>query len=445
MIKITVGNSQCQIVGFDAKTFILLRKALSYIPTSSKSYFSGRAYNRPKYLLDKRGSFPTGLLYLVKETLRKKSIKFTTVDSRVAPVKTERFKAKFPHTPYLEQMAAALACYLYKRGIVVAPTGVGKSLIVAMIINKLQTKTIVVVPRLELKRQLIETLRGVFGEDKVGALKDKRDIVVENVDTLEGKQTPGYDCVIVDEFHHAGAATYQKLNKKAWGNIYYKFGLTATPFRSDANERLLLESVLSRVILRVKYQDAVDKGYIVPVEAYYIDLPKIKAKEDNWQTAYKNLIVNNKDLNSTIAALFSLLKDQSVLCLVKEVKHGNNILDLLPADHSIVFANGQDGECQEFIKRFNAEEVKGLIGTVGVIGEGVDTKPAEWVLVAGGGKSKNAFMQWCGRGVRRHKQKESCKVILFRYNHNKWLKKHFAECVKYLRDEYGIEPVKLEI
>ena len=63
--------------------------------------------------------------------------------------------------------------------------------------------------------------------------------------------------------------------------------------------------------------------------------------------------------------------------------------------------------------------------------------------MAGGGKSKNAFMQQCGRGFRTFGDKESCKILMFLDNNNKWLKAHFKQCVKYLAEEYGVKPVQL--
>jgi superfamily II DNA or RNA helicase len=443
VITVKVGNSQSQVIGADAKTFAKLRNALSYTPTANKSYFSGKAYNQKRYLLDKRGVFPTGLLYLVKRTLRDLNLSSRVLESRVrpSPHPTPLFVVKLPCTPYPEQKAAAEACAHFGRGIVVAPTGVGKSLIVALIIARLQVRTLIVVPSLTLRHQLTESLRSIFGKSKVGRLGSP--IAVENVDALDyNKGLKGYDCVVVDEFHHSGAATYQKLNKKAWGGVYYKFGLTATPFRSNENERLLLESVLSKVIFRVTYTTAVEKGYIVPVEAYYVDLPKQECKGDTWPAVYSELVVNNQHRNRILADMLRNLAGANIstLCLVKEIKHGKT----LQVASGLPFANGEDGEARSRIETFN-KGARGLIGTSGVLGEGVDTKPCEYVLLAGGGKSKNQFMQQVGRAVRRYPGKESAKVILFRDPSNKWLLTHFKEQVKFLKEEYGIVPTKLEI
>jgi superfamily II DNA or RNA helicase len=442
MIKLTIGNSECSIEGLDRQQDKDLRNLLSYTPDPSTAFFSG-GFVRKQCLMDKRGNFPTGLLYLVYEFLQ--GVKFSKKDLRTRPDSSLMdFPMKLTHEPYPEQKSAAEACYKHSRGIVTAPTGTGKSVIAALIIGRLKVRTLVVVPSLELKRQLRETLSATFPTVNVGGLDDSADIAVENVDSLDaGEELHSYDCVIIDEFHHSGAKTYRKLNKKAWKNIYYKFGLTATPFRSQENERLLLESVLSKVIYRVDYQKAVKNGYIVPMEAYYYDLPKRDVEGYTWQQVYKELIVNNELRNRIIAELLKLLASSkmSTLCLVKEIQHGDNIASLTGCG----FANGLNEDTQMLIAGFNKAKLTVLVGTTGVIGEGVDTKPAEFIIIAGLGKSKNAFMQQVGRGFRVYPGKQSCKIILFRDPSHKWTIAHFKAQVKYLRDEYGIEPVKLPL
>lgn len=435
MIKLEINNSLCRIEGLSEEQYRGLRDVLSY--TADGGYYSGSRPNK-RYLLDRKGNFPTGLLYLV-DAYFKGNKQYERQDRRIRPTSTYGlFKLKLEHTPYQEQVDAAEACSRLSRGIVAAPTGLGKSVIAALIINELQVPTLVVVPSLELKRQLTASLLHAFG--------NLDHITVENVDALDPTiPAVGYDCVIIDEFHHTGAATYRKLNNKAWGGIYYKFGLTATPFRSNDNERLLMESVLSQVIYRVEYADAVADKRIVPMEAYYIDLPvqEMRGNPNSWPAVYSELVVNNEVRNEIIASILGKfhVNKLATLCLVKEIRHGEILSEMTGAP----FANGQDGNTRMRVLEFNLGESRSLIGTTGVIGEGVDTKPAEWIILAAGGKAKNQFMQACGRGFRVFPGKDSCKVILFRDASNPWLLKHFKACCKHMRDEYGIKPVKLEI
>lgn len=443
MIQLQIDNSTCKIQGLSLPQFNQLRELLSY-KTSARNYTVKQMLFNKKYLLSKRCEFPTGLLYLVIRFLKETQILYRTLDLRTPWRPQERlFNASLPHPSYPEQKAAAEAAGGLKRGIVVAPTGLGKSVIAALIIAELKVPTLVVVPRLELKRQLMQTLSEIFGNEKVGS---GRPIDVQNVDSLDpNKVVTDRGCVIIDEFHHSGAATYQKLNKKAWSKIYSKIGLTATPFRADEDERLLLESVLSQVIYRVNYREAVDKGYIVPFDVYYYDLPKqqMKGNSNNWASVYSELIVNNKIRNELIVDLMKRLHASkcSTLTLVKEVAHGETLSALSGA----AFAHGQAEDCKDLIGWFSSAKLRSLIATTGVAGEGVDTKAAEFILLAAGGKSKNQFMQNVGRCFRRFEGKERGSVIMFRDPSHKFLLKHFNACVRYLRDEYGIVPIKLTL
>ncbi len=444
MITVTINNSMSRVAGLTIKQFKELKEKLSYSIDASAAYFSGSRFNK-RTLLGKRGDFPTGLLYVVYAYLDKTRAKHQVADLRKAPSKpVKRFSLYIDHGVYPEQEAAAYEACRAARGIIVMPTGVGKSLVAALLIDNLQLRTLVVVPSLELKKQLTKSFKTYFGDNPgvVGELGC--DIAVENVDALNPDFVIDYDVVIIDEFHHSGAKTYRKLNKKAWKNVYYRFGLTATPFRSQDNERLLLESVLSEVVYKLTYQVAVSKGYIVPMEAYYIDLPGISIDGYTWGEVYGETVVRNKGRNSTIAELLNNLNNAKVatLCLVKEIQHGLQIQALTPAIH---FVKGENLDNRITLLELNLGERHAIIGTTGVMGEGVDTKPIEYVIIAGLGKSKNAFMQQVGRGFRRYPGKESCKIIIFRDKSHKWTLAHFKAQCKILKDEYGIKPVKLAL
>lgn len=406
---------------------------MSYDIGANANYFSGGWRSTSRALITPKGVFPTGLLPIVKKYLQDEDLPYNLKDQRVKPKSIENlYYLDPPFPPYDEQVEAALAAVTKERAIIAAPTGLGKSLIIALVIFALQVSTLVVVPSLELKRQLTETLTKWFGEDRVGQGKP---ILVENVDALNPKKLELRHAVIVDELHHVAASTYRKLNQKSWKNVYYRIGLTATPFRSQESERLLFESFLSEVGYTITYKTAVDKGYIVPLKACYYNVITTQETGNTWPEVYSKLVVNNDVRNTLIANTLLIQKDKYTLCLVKEIKHGKILSEMT----GIPFANGQDEGSRELIRAFSEGSIKALIGTTGVLGEGVDTRPAEVVVIAGLGKSKNAFMQQCGRAFRRHGDKKAATVILFNDSSHKWTKAHFKAQVKYLKEEYGTD------
>jgi superfamily II DNA or RNA helicase len=296
-------------------------------------------------------------------------------------------------------------------------------------------RTLLVVPSLEIKKQLQASMDQYFG-------KNNKNLRIENIDSKGLKDATDYDCLIIDECHHAAAKTYQTLNKTAWKGIYRRYFLTATFFRNQEAEQLLFESIAGDVIFELTYREAVAEGIVRPVESYYVTLPKRQVEGYTWAQVYKELVVQREDRNALIADLIALLNSNRIptLCLVKEIEHGNLLSKLVNAP----FVNGQDEDSRGYLRDFNEGKIKALIGTTGVLGEGVDTKPAEYIIVAGLGKAKSAFMQWVGRGVRNYPGKETCKVIIFDDPSHKWTKSHFKTQKEILIDEYGVEPVALK-
>lgn len=436
-ITITIDNSYSRIEGLTTEQHRSLKKLLSYTDNPEAAYF-GRGFVRTKTLLDKKGNFPSGLFWKVDTWCNSTGTRAEWVDKRIYPIpKGKIFKFKIPINPYEWQKTAVDAAMTSTPmgGGIVAPTGTGKSLVIALLTHRLQAKTLVVVPTLEIKKQLKASLIEYFGEND--------NIVVENIDSGALETLTDFDCLIIDECHHVAAKTYQKLNKKAWNKIHYRFFLTATWGRNKTNENLLFEGIAGEVIYKLTYKEAVKKGYIVPIEAYYIDLPKQETDAYTWAQVYKELVTSNNHRNEAISDLLLNLNTAgiSTLCLVKEIKHGNNIQEKC----LMGFVNGQDESTRALIQQFNNNVSKVLIATTGIMGEGVDSKPCEYVIIAGLGKAKSAFMQQIGRAVRTYPGKESAKIILFRDRSHKFCLRHFNEQCKILKEEYGVIPTKLEI
>lgn len=433
MIQLLLDNSYSRILGLSPEQHRQLKDLLSYEIDSQQAYFSG-SFRTKRTLLGKKGEFPTGLLSRVKDWIQGTGLTVTSQDNRRPPKRGYRlFNLNLDITPYPDQENAVKVCLERYRGICRMVTGYGKSVTMALLVNALQVKTLIVVPNLELKRQLTESFNLWFGPTP--------NIIIENIDSPVLKSLTDFDCLIIDEAHHSAARTYRNLNRRQWTKSFYRICFTATPYRSREEEQLLMESVTAQVIYSVPYKEAVAQKAIVPVEAYYLECPKIDTDGYTWQEVYSDLVVNNEARNKIIKDVIHTLEGQHVLTLVKEIKHG----EWLKIISGSPFANGQDESSRPLITQFASGQIKSLIGTTGVLGEGIDTKPAEWVIIAGLGKSKPAFMQQVGRGLRNWPGKETCKVILLKDKSHKWTLAHFNAQVKILKEEFGVVPVKLDL
>ena len=261
MVLIKIDNSFSSVQGMDIALHKKIKNALSYL-ISLDGINSQRVS-----LLSKSGEFPSGLVHVVKKALATNKQPYKIQDLRTRPqMGAIQFSFKSGVTPYKEQLEACNAALKSHRGCLSMATGTGKSITMAMLIAKLGVKTLVIVPNLQLKQQLTETFKHCFG--------NLNNITVENIDSRSLHKQSDYDCLIVDEAHHSAAKTYRTLNKKYWTNIYYRFFFTATPFRSNTEELLLLQSITGEVIYTLDYFAAVNSGLITPVEAYYIEVPR---------------------------------------------------------------------------------------------------------------------------------------------------------------------------
>lgn len=457
MPKITIGNSISNVSDISREVYNAVREKLSIKPNPQQFYYvKDKRFLPKKYLVDKHGNFPTGLCELVWDLLKVhygQDSNILVKDNRYVPHSIPDFPIlHLPFTPYEFQTEAASRALLNVRGIIQSPTGTGKSAIMALIIAQVRVRTLVVVPSLELRNQAILGLKMAFGEGYVGKVDDNTLIMVEHVQGLDPKKViPEVGCVIIDEFHHAASKSYQQLNKYAWNDIYYRIGLTATPFRRNEDENILLQGILADIIYIHSYSKAIKGKHILPIEGCYYSLPKIpiRGRKDHWGSVYSELIVNREDRNNLICnisdALIACTSENNVLILVLTINHGELLQALFKKKFNleVPFANGVDKNSPTIIRDFSNGDVRLIIAT-NIVGEGVDTRACNVVILAGGsGKSKSRLMQNAGRTCRKFNKQVAGIVISFKDPSHKWMLDHHKMFCTTFKDEYSFEAIQI--
>ena len=151
----------------------------------------------------------------------------------------------YPHQEeILERLAVERDVHDRHRNLVVAATGTGKTVVAALDYKRLpgRPSLLFIAHREEILRQSMRTYRevladGAFGELYVGGSRPERwRHVFASIQSLSAygvQQLPAehFEVVVVDEFHHAEAATYRRLLEHL--RPQELLGLTATPERSD--------------------------------------------------------------------------------------------------------------------------------------------------------------------------------------------------------------------
>ena len=143
-------------------------------------------------------------------------------------------------TPRDYQKAALAAWIKARRGVVVMPTGTGKTFAAFLCIEKVGRPTLVVTPKIDLMVQWAQELERAFGVEvgMVGAGEfNYKPLTVTTYDSayihLE-RWANRFGMVIFDECHHLPGASYMEAANA--GLAPFRLGLTATPERTDGGD-----------------------------------------------------------------------------------------------------------------------------------------------------------------------------------------------------------------
>ncbi len=202
----------------------------------------------------------------------------------IAPEIQERFGISFPCQcalalrPYQEEAIAAWERN-NGRGIIVLPTGAGKTVVAISALARLGLRALIVVPTIDLLHQwrtaLAEHLGcplsaiGMIG----GGKRTFRDLTVITYDSAATprRHLDGYGLLIVDEVHHLPAPAYRTIAAKV--DAPFRLGLSATPERSD-RRHWLLPDLVGPVVYRRTAAELARAAYIAEYEEkrIFVDL-----------------------------------------------------------------------------------------------------------------------------------------------------------------------------
>jgi superfamily II DNA or RNA helicase len=204
---------------------------------------------------------------------------------------------------------------------------------------------------------------------------------------------------------------------------YYRYGLSATPWRSDRSD-LMIEAALGEKLCVVSSTDLIEKRYLVPPKiTMYEVLPTRKQLPRKYATVYKSEVVEHIERNRIIAEVAEHMsgKGKTVLILVNQVKHGKN---LEAAIENATFIHGKDSSAvrNEALERLRERSDRVLIATT-LADEGLDLPSLDVLILAGAGKSETRALQRVGRVLRPYKGKKQAIVVDF-YDQTLYLEEH---------------------
>ncbi|WJE55131.1 DEAD/DEAH box helicase family protein [Bacillus cereus] len=329
---------------------------------------------------------------------------------------------RFAQVPALEQLENTLE-EGYSKAMVVMATGLGKTYLAAFFAERF--KRVLFIAHLEeilnqaeksFQRVIKDKTTGIYnGRKKEG----ERDVVFASIQTLSRKRhlenfSPNdFDLIIVDEFHHAAANSYQKVLDYFSPN--FLLGITATPDRNDFRD--IYSICDGNVAYRIDFMEAIQRGWLSPFHYYGVyddtDYSQVRwlgnkyDREDLAQVQLKEELADNileawKKYKKTRTIVFCSSIRQAVFLSTYFNQNGFNTISL----HS----ETKDISREDAIKRLDRNTLDAIF-TVDLFNEGVDIPSVDTLLFVRPTESLTIFTQQIGRGLRLHEQKEHCAVI----------------------------------
>ncbi|PCI28451.1 MAG: helicase [SAR324 cluster bacterium] len=357
----------------------------------------------------------------------------------MAPGADEELEVVAPNVIQQEALVAlqAIRAQGARRGLVVLATGMGKTWLSAFDSRELQAKRILFVAhREEILLQAEATFVRIFPGIKVGRYTGKEkqldaDMLFAAVQTL-GRQkhldqfpSDYFDYIVVDEFHHAAARTYQQLL------VHFKpqflLGLTATPERTDQADILALCD--GNLVFRRDLFEGIRQEILSPFSYYGIGDETVNYQEISW----RNSKFDTQQLMHQLATLargnhafkqWRKYKQSRTLAFCISLKHADFMADhfVRQGVKALSVHSKSTVRRNEALRQLESGETE-VIFSVDLFNEGVDLPAIDTVLMLRPTESKIIFLQQLGRGMRRCEGKEKLVVIDFIGNHQSFFNK----------------------
>jgi superfamily II DNA or RNA helicase/HKD family nuclease len=330
----------------------------------------------------------------------------------------------------------------HHRNLLVAATGTGKTVMAALDYASLRqrldrSRVLFIAHREEILDQSLATFRyalrdPTFGEKWVGGARPSRfDHVFASIQSLHATDLDSmppdhFDVVIIDEFHHAAAASYERM--LAHLSPTELLGLTATPERSDGLP--ILQWFDDRIAAELRLWDAIDQQHLAPFlyfgihdgldlreipwrrgRGYDIDaLTNTYTSSDAWARLVVQQVASHTDVASMRALGFCVSIQHANFMAEHFTRHG--------IDAVAISGETRQAEREGALRDLAAGRVR-VVFSVDLFNEGVDVPDVDTILMLRPTESPTLFLQQLGRGLRKTKDKPFCSVLDFVGTHRR--------------------------
>ena len=313
----------------------------------------------------------------------------------------------------------------YGRAMVVLATGLGKTYLAAFFAEKFK-RVLFVAHREEILTQAKQSFQYVH-PDRSSAFynaSEKRtdaDFIFASIYTLGSQyhldkfEKDAFDLIVVDEFHHAAAPTYERL----LNHFEPKFllGITATPDRMDNKDVYALCD--GNVAISIHFLDAIERAWLAPFNYYgvyddtdYSAIPWRGTRYDEQELLQLQL---REEFAEKIFKEWNRYKQTRTIVFCSSVKQAvymNSFFQRKGVRSIALHGESHPNERKTARSKLDSGELE-IIFTVDLFNEGVDIPKVDTLLFIRPTESLSVYTQQIGRGLRIAEGKSHCVIIDF--------------------------------
>lgn len=293
-----------------------------------------------------------------------------------------------------------------KRTVLQLPTGAGKTLTAAKIIESALAKgkrVLFTVPRLSLVNQTVAefTKEGIPHIGVIQANHPRTDasapVQVASVQTLARREVPNdFGLVLIDECHETYDILYELMAR--WPDAYF-VGLSATPWAKGMG--LHWQDLCNSITL----QELIDAGYLSKFVAYAPDVPDLTGIKtvagDYAENTLADVMADKKLVASVVDTWLLKGEDRPTFCFGVNRAHAGHLRDQfnrqgVSAGYCDAFTDSVEMGLLE--RRFRAGDIR-VMCSVRKMTTGIDW-PVSCIIDAAPTQSEMLHVQKIGRGLR---------------------------------------------
>lgn len=276
------------------------------------------------------------------------------------------------------QQDAVMRAAMQREGVLVSPTGSGKTVMAMGLIARLGVRALIIVHTRTLLDQTCETVRRCLGIEPGrlgGGVDTDGDVVVATVQSLVRRPQDAlrgrFGLVLLDEAHHCPASTFTDVLQRL--DCRYRIGLTATPERADKLHPLLFATIGPELV-RLRPTALLREGALVAANIIPV-WTSFAAQAGTERAELVSQLCAQDQRNREVLGVIQATAGHHALVLSERVQHCEWLAEQL-ARRGVVaelLVGRMPPEARDAaLTRFQAARRAVLVATSTLVGEGFD-------------------------------------------------------------------------